>query len=137
MINFNLQLMKLDSYQRFSRSVFFQAMLAGSEVKDDAFGEEVFLKFMELCTGALCAYVFVFFCFFIVYCVSVGSCRVVWLYEYVCMRVEGLTLMCNAGRTQPWTPVKKKANGEVFEQSGADGCQLLKAVCEVQGRCAQ
>lgn len=47
-----LQLMKLDSYQRFSRSVFFQAMLTGSAVKEDAFGEEVFLKFMELCTGA-------------------------------------------------------------------------------------
>jgi len=45
------KLMKLDSYQRFSRSVFFEAMLTGSAVKEDAFGEEVFLKFMELCTG--------------------------------------------------------------------------------------
>ena len=45
------KLMKLDSYQRFSRSVFFQAMLTGTAVKEDAFGEEVFVKFMELCTG--------------------------------------------------------------------------------------
>ncbi len=45
------KLMKLDSYQRFSRSVFFQAMLMGTAVKEDAFGEEVFIKFMELCTG--------------------------------------------------------------------------------------
>jgi hypothetical protein len=45
------KLMKLDSYQRFSRSVFFQAMLTGTAVKEDAFGEEVFIKFMELCTG--------------------------------------------------------------------------------------
>ena len=45
------KLMKLDSYQRFSRSVFFQAMLNGTSVQEDAFGEEVFIKFMELCTG--------------------------------------------------------------------------------------
>lgn len=45
------KLMKLDSYQRFSRSVFFQAMLEGNMVKEEAFGEEVFIKFMELCTG--------------------------------------------------------------------------------------
>lgn len=50
-LNEVFKLMKLDSYQRFSRSVFFQAMLTGSTVKEDAFGEDVFLKFMELCTG--------------------------------------------------------------------------------------
>lgn len=56
-------------------------------MKDDAFGEEVFIKFMELCTG----------------------------------------------RDQPWLPIKSKNDAESFEQRGSDGCQLLKAVCEVRG----
>lgn len=43
--------MMYDSYVRFSRSVFFQSMLAGATVKEDAFGDEVFLKFIELCKG--------------------------------------------------------------------------------------
>lgn len=56
-------------------------------MKEDAFGEEVFIKFMELCTG----------------------------------------------RDQPWLPLKSKMDAESFEQQGSDGCQLLKAVCEVRG----
>lgn len=60
------------------------ATFGSSFVKDDAFGEEVFLKFMELCTG----------------------------------------------RDQPWSLIKKKNDVELYEQT-LDGCQLLKAVCEV------
>lgn len=45
------KLMMMDSYPRFSRSVFFQAMLQGASVEDDAFGDDLFLKFVDLCKG--------------------------------------------------------------------------------------
>jgi hypothetical protein len=45
------KLMMLDSYGRFARSVFFQAMLLGASVKEDAFSDDVFLKFVDLCKG--------------------------------------------------------------------------------------
>lgn len=44
------KLMKNDSYERFSQSIFFDAMISGQFLKIATFGEEHFLNFVTLCT---------------------------------------------------------------------------------------